>query len=209
MEKAEVISRIESALAERSWSLRDLARAVGSSSAFSDEFSALSSISRILSGEIKRPSMDAIGAICTALGLDLTIAETPAEYGSGIPVIAFGSAGKGTAFTDQGYPVGAGMYYVERPGYLSDPNAFAVEVDGDSMVPRYDPGMVLYVDTTKAPVNGEFAVVGLITGEKYVKRWFQRDGSVTLESMNKAYKPVKIRRDKVAFCYKIVGTRER
>ncbi len=180
-----------------------LSKLVGEPPAFESQMTAYNSLPRIASGDIERPSYQVVEAVAKAIGMS----SAPRR----IPVISLAPGKEGQAFTDQGYPAGGGMYEIEGPSDLRDPHAFAVQIREDSMAPKYDPGQVVFVDTTKAPVNNDYAVVGLVSGEKYVTRWRwrQRDGLVTLESVNADYKPVKVRREKVAFAYKIVGTKER
>jgi len=156
------------------------------------------------------PSLKSIEAIADVLEVPvsaLTSAET--HLSPEIPVVAFASAGPAVAFTDQGYPAGVGMYSLERPPHFSDPNGFGVEVSGDSMVPKYEDGQVVIVDTRKRPVSGDFAVVGLISGDKYVKRYREAGGRVLLESVNPLYPPVVVEPREIRFAYKITWTRER
>ena len=70
-------------------------------------------------------------------------------------------------------------------------------------------GQVVIVDTRKRPVSGDFAVVGLISGDKYVKRYREAGGRVLLESVNPLYPPVVVEPREIRFAYKITWTRER
>jgi phage repressor protein C with HTH and peptisase S24 domain len=183
--------------------------------------SAYNTIRRIASGDIDRPAFAAVAAICEAMGISLSkgepadddasraVREAVATYEEKIPVIAFASAGAPVIFTDQGFPMGSGMYQVSRPAGLTDPNAFGVEVEGDSMFPKYREGQAVIVDTRKSPADGDFAVVGLTNGEKYIKMWRQRNGAISLESLNPDYPPIKVKREDVRFAYKVVWARER
>jgi SOS-response transcriptional repressor LexA len=101
------------------------------------------------------------------------------------------------------------MYRIDRWFGEDDPNAFGVEVSGDSMVPKYEPGQVVIVDTRKKPSNGDFAVVGLTTYERFVKRWRQKGTKVFLESVNPEHPPVVVSTGAIKFAYKIVGSREK
>lgn len=205
----------------------DLARRLEGRPAFPNFGTAQKWLSKYLLGGSDPPALPLL-SVCQVLGIPLDeiglpsppkIAEPPGPFfrrrpeNQGltptIPVISFASAGDGAAFTDQGYPAGAGMYDVPRPADLRDPRAFGVEVAGDSMAPKYEPGQVVIVDTTKHPINGDYAVVGLVDGGKFIKRWRQHDRTVTLESINQAYASIKINREKIRFAYKIVGTREK
>ena len=68
------------------------------------------------------------------------------------PVVSLAQAG------DNGYWVGPypethGMDRVPYPSSIKDPNAFAVRVTGNSMIPRYYAGEIVICDTTKEVMN--------------------------------------------------------
>jgi phage repressor protein C with HTH and peptisase S24 domain len=163
---------------------------------------------RIEKGRIT-PSFKSLEAIAEALEVPLSALTADRPLGEEVPVIAFVSAGPGVEFTDQGYPAGGGMYFLPRPPQFTDPNGFGVEVSGDSMVPKYEDGQVVMVDTRKRPVSGDYAVVGLMNGDKYVKRYREAGGRVILESVNPLYPPVVVEPHEVRFAYKIVWVKER
>ena len=163
---------------------------------------------RIEKGRIT-PSFKSLEAIAGALEVPLAALTADRSLAEEVPVIAFVSAGPGVEFTDQGYPAGGGMYFLPRPPQFTDPNGFGVEVSGDSMVPKYEDGQVVMVDTRKRPVSGDYAVVGLMNGDKYVKRYREAGGMVILESVNPLYPPVVVPPHEVRFAYKIVWVRER
>lgn len=155
------------------------------------------------------PSLKSLEAIAEALEVPLSALAEEHAMSDEVPVVAFASAGPGVEFTDQGYPAGGGMYFLPRPPQFTDPNGFGVEVSGDSMVPKYEDGQVVMVDTRKRPVSGDYAVVGLMNGDKYVKRYREGGGMVVLESVNPLYPPVVIDPSEVRFAYKIVWVKER
>lgn len=163
------------------------------------------------------PSMPTRKALGEALGLDVegnpatpNVVEMSAHFGpKPVPVIALAAAGEGQMFTDQGFVAGDGMYQVGRPPDLKDPYAFGVEVRGESMEPKYENGQVVIVDTTKEPGNGDYAVVGLFTGERYIKRWKRAGAKIFLESINPAFEAVETKSGKVQFAYKVVWVKER
>jgi phage repressor protein C with HTH and peptisase S24 domain len=163
---------------------------------------------RIEQGRVS-PSFRSLVSIAHAL--DIPIAELASERAAAdnIPVVALASAGPGMPLTEEGYPVGTGMYLVERPPHFNDPNGFGVEVSGDSMVPKYEQGQVVMVDTRKHAVGGDYAVVGLVTGERYIKRYREASGRVILESLNPLYPPIVVEPGQVQFTYKIVWAREK
>ncbi|MCX7830366.1 MAG: helix-turn-helix domain-containing protein [Acidobacteria bacterium] len=126
-----------------------------------------------------------------------------------IPVVSFASAGGAVNFTGQGFPQGGGMYFIDRPANFSDPNGFGIEVSGDSMVPKYEDGQVVLVDTRKKPQSGDYAVVGLMNGDKYIKRYREAQGMAVLESVNPLYEPIIVPKEEIRFAYKIVWVKER
>lgn len=163
---------------------------------------------RIEKGRIT-PSLKSLEAIAEALEVPVSALAAERNLTAEVPVVAFVSAGEGVAFTDQGYPAGGGMYFLPRPPQFTDPNGFGVEVSGDSMVPKYEDGQVVMVDTRKRPVSGDYAVVGLMNGDKYVKRYREAGGRVILESVNPLYPPIVVEPHDVRFAYKVVWARER
>lgn len=167
-----------------------------------------SNLTRIEKGRVK-PSLKTLGEIAEKLGVPISLLVDDSPLNPQIPVVSFASAGGAVHFTDQGYPQGGGMYYIDRPPLFTDPNGFGIEVSGDSMVPRYEDGQVVLVDTRITPQSGDYAVIGLINGEKYVKRYRETKGIVILESVNPSYPPIVVRKDEIRFAYKIVWVKER
>jgi len=167
-----------------------------------------SNLARIEKGRVN-PSLRTIEEIAEKLEVPISFILDEKPMPPQIAVVAFASAGEAVNFTDQGYPQGGGMYFIDRPPLFTDPNGFGIEVSGDSMVPKYEDGQVVLVDTRKKPASGDFAVVGLMNGDKYVKRYREAQGVVILESINPLYPPVVVQREDVRFAYKIVWAKER
>ena len=167
-----------------------------------------SNLARIEKGRVN-PSLRTVEEIAEKLDIPVSMLLDDTPVPERIAVIAFASAGEAVSFTDQNYPQGGGMYYIDRPPLFTDPNGFGVEVSGDSMVPKYEDGQVVLVDTRKRPASGDFAVIGLVSGDKYVKRYREAQGVVILESVNHLYPPVVIQKEEVRFAYKIVWAKER
>jgi phage repressor protein C with HTH and peptisase S24 domain len=191
--------KIASVRKSRGFSQGKLARALGWSP---------SNLARIETGRVN-PSIKTLELIASRLDVSSSCFLEEAPLPFEIAVVAFASAGDAVSFTDQGYPQGGGMYYIERPPLFKDPNGFGVEVSGDSMVPKYEDGQVLLVDTRKKPLSGDFAVIGLMNGDKYVKRYREAQGVVILESVNTLYPPIVIHKEDIRFVYKIVWAKER
>ncbi|MFB3851545.1 MAG: XRE family transcriptional regulator [Acidobacteriota bacterium] len=167
-----------------------------------------SNLVRIEKGRVI-PSLKSIEEIAEKLEVPPSYLIDNNGFPPKIPVVSFASAGEAVNFTDQGYPQGGGMYFIDRPANFSDPNGFGIEVSGDSMVPKYEDGQVVLVDTRKCPQSGDYAVVGLMNGDKYIKRYREAQGVVILESVNPLYEPIVVQKDEIRFAYKIVWVKER
>ena len=113
-----------------------------------------------------------------------------------IPIINKVAAGYPQDFTDLEYPVGIADEYISVPAEMSDPNAFAVRVVGDSMEPKYHEGDVV-VFMPSAPVESgddcfvRFAVTGgPMDGESTFKRvFYDSDGRIRLQPLNGRHAP--------------------
>lgn len=121
-----------------------------------------------------------------------------------IPVVGLVEAGKGGFYDDQGYPVGQGMYSVSRPYDIKDPNAYGVEVAGDSMVPRLYERDVVLASPAKQVLSGDLAVIRLADDEVVIKRVRFKDDLVILESVNPTYEPRILTRHEVKFMHRVV-----
>jgi len=121
-----------------------------------------------------------------------------------IPVVSLASAnGDGPCWEDA-YPVGHGLEMVYRPHDVTDPKAFGVKIDGDSMIPAFRPGDTVVVCPEKQVVNGDDVVAKLVDGRVVVKVIRYLNGHVLLESYNSTHDPIFVERDQIEFAYKVV-----
>ncbi len=180
------------ALAERySLSASGLARRAGlDSTAFNK------SKRRSSDGRPRWPSTESLAKIIEATGASLDefmglIEERnggarggSAAAGHAVPLLGFAQAGAGGFFDDAGFPAGKGWDLVELPAQSAD-GAYALKVQGDSMLPLYRPGDVLIVQPGAAVRKGDRVVVKTSTGEvmaKVLER--QTTQSIALVSLN-------------------------
>ena len=70
-----------------------------------------------------------------------------------IPLMGFAKAGKGGFFDDSGFPAGNGWDEIEVPG-VTDQNAYALEITGDSMMPVYREGDTIIVSPRRHHKEG-------------------------------------------------------
>jgi SOS-response transcriptional repressor LexA len=103
-----------------------------------------------------------------------------------VPIVGYIGAGGSVIFEDQGSDE-----TVMRPPAISGP-VIALEVRGESMLPKYEPGDIVYIQRTHdgvLPVYvGQYCAVRLKSGETYIKRlaYGSRPGVFTLQSLNAA-----------------------
>ncbi|MGY6710723.1 MAG: S24 family peptidase [Rhizobiaceae bacterium] len=124
-------------------------------------------------GRPRWPSTESLAKIMQATGCGLPemlalIEERETGPRSRVPLIGFAQAGAGGFFDDAGFPVGHGWEMVELPAATGE-GAYALEVQGDSMLPLYRNGDLLIVDPAAAVRKGDRVVVKTRGGEVMAK----------------------------------------
>ena len=134
-------------------------------------------------GRDRWPSTESISKILDATGATMDqflalmrpggVNGAPAEAGQpapGIPLIGFAQAGAGGFFDDGGFPVGQGWDEIEFPvAERRQAGLYALEVQGDSMLPLYRDGDILIVDPGAQVRRGDRVVVRTRKGEVMAK----------------------------------------
>jgi phage repressor protein C with HTH and peptisase S24 domain len=93
----------------------------------------------------------------------------PPQRGS-IPLLGFAQAGAGGFFDDGGFPAGQGWDVVDFPTAPANrPGVYALEVQGDSMMPLYRDGDILIVEPGAQVRRGDRVVVKTREGEVMAK----------------------------------------
>ena len=93
----------------------------------------------------------------------------PPQIGT-IPLLGFAQAGAGGFFDDGGFPAGQGWDVVEFPASPArKAGVYALEVQGDSMMPLYRDGDVLIVEPGAQVRRGDRVVVKTQEGEVMAK----------------------------------------
>jgi len=136
--------------------------------------------------------------------------EVPATNAAGlqrIPLINKVSAGYPSDFTDLDYPTGVADEYVVIPE-LTDQNAFAITVCGDSMSPRFNEGDILIVSPVRRVQSGDVCFVRLDSHGEVTSTlkqvFFDDEQSVRLVSLNERYPPRVYRREELSGIYRAV-----
>ncbi|WP_064693683.1 S24 family peptidase [Rhizobium aegyptiacum] len=109
----------------------------------------------------------------------------PPQAGS-IPLLGFAQAGAGGFFDDGGFPVGQGWDVVDFPATRSQKSGvYALEVQGESMMPLYRDGDVLIVEPGAQVRRNDRVVVRTCAGEVMAKVLLrQSPRSIELMSLN-------------------------
>ena len=103
---------------------------------------------------------------------------------STVPLLGFAQAGAGGFFDDAGFPAGQGWDLIELPAQSGE-GSYALQVQGDSMLPLYRHGDVLVVQPHAAVRKGDRVVVKTSYGEVMAKVLQRRTASIIdLVSLN-------------------------
>ncbi len=131
--------------------------------------------------------------------------ESPRMLAARIPVINKVSAGYPAEFTDLDYPARVADAYVACPD-VTDADAFAARVVGDSMAPAYREGEIVVFSPSAAVDSGCDCFVRFEDrGESTFKRvFFDDEATVRLQPLNSAYPPRTVKRVEVGGMYRAV-----
>jgi phage repressor protein C with HTH and peptisase S24 domain len=109
------------------------------------------------------------------------------EQKSSVPLLGFAQAGAGGFFDDAGFPAGQGWDLIELPVKAGDAS-YALQVQGDSMLPLYRNGDMLIVEPGATVRKGDRVVVKTTTGEVMAKVLHRRNArEIELFSINPAH----------------------
>jgi len=141
-------------------------------------------------GRLRWPSTESVSKILDATGEPmggfLALIGERARRGLArkVPLLGYAQAGAEGYFDDAGYPTGTGWDEIEIPT-VSDPNAYALRVTGDSMEPVYRKGDILIVEPDAEVKRGDRVVVKTAKGEVMAKEVMRRSGrKIDLRSLN-------------------------
>lgn len=203
----EIWSAIDRLAADRKLSASGLARRAGLDPT---TFNKSKRIAR--DGRPRWPSTESIAKILSATGI--TFGEFVSYLGDQqtqptsnvrrIPVIGYAQAGAQGYFDDAGYPTGTGWDELLFPD-ISDPNAYALQVTGDSMAPVYRDGDTVIVSPATNIRRGDRVVLKTTNGEVMAKQ-LNRRGSrrIDLTSLNAEHGERTFSTDEVVFMHRII-----
>lgn len=172
---------------------------------------------RMPDGRARWPSTESIAKVLDATGASLeqftalvsgaralSSAATQRAATRRIPLIGLAQAGGEGFFDDGGYPVGGGWDEVSLPE-IGDPNAYALEISGDSMEPVYRDGDMIIVSPAAPIRRGDRVVVRTTRGEVMAKQLSRRSARrVELKSLNPAHPDYSFELNDVAWVHRII-----
>ena len=121
-----------------------------------------------------------------------------------LPLIGLAQAGSEGYFDDGGYPVGGGWDEISVPE-VGDPNAYALEISGDSMDPVYRDGDVVIVSPAAPVRRGDRVVVRSERGEVMAKELLRQSARrIELRSLNPAHPNYGFDLPEIAWMHRIV-----
>lgn len=203
----EIWSAIDRLAADRKLSASGLARRAGLDPT---TFNKSKRIAR--DGRPRWPSTESIAKILSATGITFSefvnyLSEQQTQPTSNvrrIPVIGYAQAGAQGYFDDAGYPTGTGWDELLFPD-ISDPNAYALQITGESMAPVYRDGDTVIVSPATNIRRGDRVVVKTTNGEVMAKQLNRRGNRrIDLTSLNAEHGERTLSTDEVVFMHRII-----
>lgn len=143
------------------------------------------SLSRVLDATGEGPG-EFFGFLTRADGGNTVADNAAMRPAAAIPLIGFAQAGAGGFFDDAGFPAGEGWDVVDFPASPAQKaGVYALEVQGESMMPLYRDGDTLIVEPGAQVRRGDRVVVRTRDGEVMAKVLLrQNTRSIELLSLN-------------------------
>lgn len=167
-------------------------------------------------GRARWPSTESLAKVLNATGASLEAftalvsgaralsSNGARNVGRRIPLIGLAQAGAEGFFGDGGYPVGGGWDEVTLPE-IGDPNAYALEISGDSMEPVFRDGDMVIVSPAAPIRRGDRVVVRTVRGEVMAKQLARRSARrIELRSLNPTHPDHSFDLGDVAWMHRIV-----
>ena len=121
-----------------------------------------------------------------------------------IPLIGLAQAGAEGYFSDGGFPAGGGWDEISLPE-VGDPNAYALEISGESMEPVFRDGDIVIVSPAAPVRRGDRVVVRTAKGEVMAKELKRQSAKrIDLRSLNPAHPDRGFDLSEIAWMHRIV-----
>lgn len=168
-------------------------------------------------GRARWPSTESIAKVLDAVGRSIDdfaalVSGLPAlprgggRGGAGrrVPLIGLAQAGGEGYFDDGGYPVGGSWDEISLPD-IGDPNAYALEISGESMEPVFRDGDVVIVSPAAPVRRGDRVVVRTAKGEVMAKELRRQSAKrIELASLNPAHPSYSFELPEIAWMHRII-----
>jgi phage repressor protein C with HTH and peptisase S24 domain len=167
-------------------------------------------------GRARWPSTESIAKVLHAVGRSVEdfaalVSGAPALTRGGrggpgrrIPLIGLAQAGGEGYFDDGGYPVGGSWDEISLPE-IGDPNAYALEISGDSMEPVFRDGDIVIVSPAAPVRRGDRVVVRTVKGEVMAKELRRQSAKrIELASLNPAHPSYSFELPEIAWMHRII-----
>jgi phage repressor protein C with HTH and peptisase S24 domain len=153
--------------------------------------------------EATNSSLDEFFALIEGKPAHSAVKLLPAQA-STVPLIGFAQAGAGGFFDDAGFPAGQGWDLIELPASAGE-GSYALEVQGDSMLPLYRHGDMLVVQPNAVVRKGDRVVVKTTSGEVMAKVLERRTPTaIELVSLNPDHPQRRLAASEVEWLARIV-----
>lgn len=144
------------------------------------------------------------------------IAESPAPYPptapaellkvaiGQVPVVGKAKLGVDGYFEEMNYPPGHG------DGFLligsTDPNAYGLQVEGNSMHPRIKHREYVVIEPNHPYISGDEVLVKTVSGSSMIKEFsYFRDGMYRFDSVNPSEKPIFLQPEEIELIHYVGG----
>jgi phage repressor protein C with HTH and peptisase S24 domain len=211
MNHADIWRALDTLAAEKGLSASGLARRAGL------DPTAFNPSKRVAAdGRPRWPSTESLSRVLAAVGEDFStfaglvagrrvIAGAMPRPDRRVPLIGLTQAGSAGYFDDGGYPVGGAWDEIALPEVADDPNAYALEISGQSMEPVYREGDHVVVSPAAPIRRGDRVVLRTVAGEVMAKQLVRRSAMrVEVKSLNPAFPDLSFPLDQVAWIHRIV-----
>jgi phage repressor protein C with HTH and peptisase S24 domain len=164
---------------------------------------------RVSDGKPRWPSTESIAKALAATGssFDEFVSLMDGELRGRVrlvPLIGMAKAGARGFFDDAGFPAGRGWDEIGFPD-LADEHAYALEVNGDSMLPVYRDGDRIVVSPAASLRRGDRVVVKTNAGEVMAKQLQRMTAQrIELKSLNPDYEDRVFALSEIVFMHRII-----
>ena len=152
-------------------------------------------------GKPRWPSTESISKVLQVTGASMSdfialvetreiVIRTPtAASARPIPLLGLAQAGRDGYFDDAGFPVGSGWDEIRFPdAHAVDDHTYALEIQGESMLPLYRDGDIVVVNPSAQLRKGDRVVVKTRRGEVMAKELTRKTmQKIELRSLNAAH----------------------